>query len=426
MKRLNFKEWLQSKGLNIEEMQPDELAKKSTEYYDYAAELIADEAVKKYKESDDTAEKLQGDIDSLKASLQTQGVEMQKMKDAQNMQPEKPENATVKFRADVVEAARKVMKSALTKGEYVTKATTTTASVVDNGMALDLPDVGQLATRRTTFLDFLESNGRFLTVPMNANGTVRYVDWDDATKVRAAAMIAEGGSFPESTAAWQTYTVSLKKVGDSLPWTDEFEYDDNFLVTEIQEFLRINVRLVKGDQIINGDGTGNNLSGIVSLAPAYTAAASGLTDASIYDLFVKLREYVEADAGSKYRLNFALMNIADINKYKLKKDANNNYIMPPFYDREGNRIDGVTVIEENNVTANTMVIGDVNYVRVYQTPGVGIETGYINTDFTDGLKRMRLYERCLFLIREVDKSGFAKVTDIDAALTTLATAPASV
>ena len=156
-------------------------------------------------------------------------------------------------------------------------------------------------------------------------------------------------------------------------------------------------------------------------SPAYTPVASGITDASIYDLFVKLRESIETGARSKYLTDFAVMNIADINKYKLKKDANNNYIMPPFVDANGTRIDGVTVIEDNAVTANTMFIGDRQFARIYETAGVGFEMGYINTDFTDGRKRMRLYNRLLFLIREADRSGFLKVTDIDAALTTLAT-----
>lgn len=301
--------------------------------------------------------------------------------------------------------------------DFETKATTTTASVVGNANALDIPGIGQLASRANNFYNFLNT----IPVPANANGTIRYYDWDEATKVRAAAMVAEGAAFPESTASWQVYTEKLKKIGDLIPWTDEFEYDDQFLVNELGRFLTTNVNLIKGDQVINGDGLGNNIKGLINLVPTYTPAAAGIVDASIYDLFVKLRESIEAQAGNKYRTNFAVMNIADINKYKLKKDANNNYIMPPFYDAAGNRIDGVTVIEDNAVVANTMFIGDSTYIAKYEQPGLGIEFGYINTDFRDGLKRARLYNRILLNIRTVDRPGFLQVTDIGAALTTLAT-----
>lgn len=407
----------------MDHIKPEQFGKLNSEYIDYVAQKIADE----YEESGASAEKMSADIAALqtlvgeqKTALVEQGAVIDTLKSGSVNPDQKKADNTKQYLKNIVKAVRNVMKGIGGVEAFVTKADTTTASVVDNGNASDLTDVGQLAYRMPTFLNLLESAGRVITVPPNANGTVRYIDWDESTKVRAAAMVAEGDTFPESKAVWETKTIKLKKVADTIPWTDEFEYDDNFLVDELRQFLRVNLMLEKGTQVVNGDGTGNNLDGIVNASPAYTAAASSITDASIYDLIVKLREAIEADQGSKYRTNFALMNIVDINKYKLKKDANNNYIMPPFYDAAGNRIDGVTVLEDNNIATNTMVVGDVNYIRFYMQAGVGIETGYINDDFTTGKKRMRVHERCLFLIREVDKTGFRKVTDIAAALVTLA------
>lgn len=298
----------------------------------------------------------------------------------------------------------------------VEKAITTTASVNNNDAALYLPDVGQLAHRRLSVLDIFPQ----FPIGENNNGSVKYYDWDEATKVRAAAMIAEGQDFPESTARFEVYTIKLKKVGDTLPWTDEFEYDDAFLMSELMAFLRTNVNILIDDQMVNGDGLANNLKGLDSSVNTYVPAPAGIVDASIYDLFPKLREAIMANQGSKYNVNVAFMNITDINKYKLKKDANNNYIMPPFVDDNGNIIDGVTVIESNAVAANSMYIGDRNYARVYDAGDVGIEFGWINDDFNKGQKRMRLYRRLLFLIREADKGGWLKVDDITAAVATLA------
>ena len=45
----------------------------------------------------------------------------------------------------------------------------------------------------------------FAKIPVsgsNNNGVITYTDWDEATTVRAADMIAEGGTFPESTATF--------------------------------------------------------------------------------------------------------------------------------------------------------------------------------------------------------------------------------
>lgn len=299
------------------------------------------------------------------------------------------------------------------------KAVTTTSSVVNNDRGQYLNTVGQLATRRQTFLDFLEANAMGDPIAINANGKVKYTDWDEATKVRAAAMRAEGAVFPESTAAFQDFEVPLKEVADTIPWTKEFAYDDNFLLLELRRFILTNMRIIKGAQVVNGDGIGNNITGIMTYAPAYVATAEGVVDASIYDLIPYVRADAEEDQGSKYSIDFAVMNIRDILKYKLKKDANNNYIMPPFVTSDGRSIDSVLVIEDNNMVENTMVMGDSRYMALHNADGLNVEEGWINDDFTRGQRRMRGYERLLFLIRNVDSTGFRKVTSISASLTTL-------
>ena len=434
MKRQTFKEWCKEvKGIEDLTSIKDDTVKQielNSEFQEYLAKWTEEKAKGTLTKED--KEELQKAIEESKASqkemfeqltkmAKEQGLALAKMQvGSPNEGQEKANICTEKNLSEIRNAWKandELFFAKHSKGFTTDKATVTTASVANNANALDLPEIGQLATRRNALYEILPK----FNVPASANGTIRYIDWDQATIARAAAMMAQQGTFPESTAVWKTVTESLKKVGDSIPWTDEFEYDDAFLVNELGQFLRTNVDLIKGSQIINGNNTGNNLNGMVTVIPAYTPVASGITDASIYDLFVKLRESIETGARSKYLTDFAVMNIADINKYKLKKDANNNYIMPPFVDANGTRIDGVTVIEDNAVTANTMFIGDRQFARIYETAGVGFEMGYINTDFTDGRKRMRLYNRLLFLIREADRSGFLKVTDIDAALTTLAT-----
>ena len=186
-------------------------------------------------------------------------------------------------------------------------------------------------------------------------------------------------------------------------------------------FLKTNVEIKINDQVINGDGTGSNLTGLIASVPAFTAVASGIADASIYDLIVKLKEDVSTTGGAKYRTNFALMNIADINKMKLKKDANNNYMMPPFVDRSGNVVDGITIVEDNAVVANTMFIGDTKFARIYERTGLDISTGTVGTQFLEDAMTLKIRKRLAFLIRTVDKTGFRKVASISADLVTLAT-----
>jgi hypothetical protein len=302
--------------------------------------------------------------------------------------------------------------------EVAIKALTNLASVDSNTGAYNVPGVGQLGVRTMTMFDMFP---KIQISGSNVNGTVKYWDWDEATIARAATMIAEGTAFPESTAKFKEYTCPVQKVGDSLPVTEEFLEDETMFASELDLFLRINVALEVDDQLLNGDGTGVNLKGLNTSAPAYTAVASGIVDASIYDLIVKLKEGITTTRGGKYRPDFAIMNIADINLMKLKKDSQNNYILPPFVDRSGNVVDGISVIENNAQAANTMVFGDSRFARIYEQGGFTIARGMVNNQFLEDTMTIKVRQRLAFLIREVDKTGFLSVADIAADLVTLAT-----
>ena len=109
------------------------------------------------------------------------------------------------------------------------------------------------------------------------------------------------------------------------------------------------------------------------------------------------------------------------NKMKLKKDANNNYVMPPFVSRDGGSVSGITIIEANIIPANTMVVGDNRFARIYEKGGVEMSKGYSGTQFVEDEMTLKARKRLAFLIRSADKGGFKKVTSISAALVTLAT-----
>jgi hypothetical protein len=350
-----------------------------------------------------------------------------KFKDANEQIAKLKENATVIEKSRVVglkeelEANKSVLKEiagGISNKEVVVKALSNRASVANNEQAYDLPDVGQLATRKLSMYDIFPK----LTIgDGNNNGVIRYYDWDEATIARAAAAVAEGVAFPESTAKFKKGSVSIQKVGDTLPVTEEFFEDAQMFAAELGMFLDTNVALEVDRQLALGDGTGNTITGLVASVDAYVPAAAGIADASIYDLLVKVSESITAGGGSKYMPNFAVMNIADINKMKLKKDANNNYVMPPFVTRDGSSVSGITVIEANIITANTLVLGDNRFARIYEKGGVEMSKGYSGTQFVEDEMTLKARKRMAFLIRAADKGGFKKVTSISAALVTLAT-----
>jgi len=308
----------------------------------------------------------------------------------------------------------KAIAKGVSSSEVVLKAETLRASIATNPQNLLLDGIGQLARKKRSLYDI------FRKIPVgkgNHNGTIAYVDWDEATAVKAADVIAEGATFPESTATFKGYTLALRKIGDTLPVSEEFFEDEMMAAGELDMFLETNVEDKIDSQIVVGDNTGENLKGLSSSVPAYTPVASGITDANIYDLIAKVSESITSTGGAKYQPDFVAMNIADINKLKLKKDTTNNYV----FDFNDPRIDTLNIIEDNNVVANTLYIGDSRFARIYEMGGVVMSKGTVGTQFTEDMMTIKARKRLAFLIREADKTGFKKVTSISAALVTLAT-----
>lgn len=297
------------------------------------------------------------------------------------------------------------------------KADVSTASITGNVGAFELQTIGQLAVRA------LPMESLFAKLPVsgnNVNKSIGYYDWDEVTTVRGAAMVAECAVFPESEAKWVYKTLPIQKVGDTIPVCEEFFEDESLFAAELEFFLRTNVAIKVDDQLINGDGLTTNIKGLVASSTTFTPAASGITDASIYDLIVKVKAAITKTGGSKYDPNFVLMNNDDICKMDLKKDANNNYVMPPFVSRDGKTVKSLTVIEDNALTANTLVVGDSRYGKIYEAAGLTMSRGVVDKQFVEDTITLKVRRRLALLIREVDKTGFYHVTDIGAALTTLA------
>jgi HK97 family phage major capsid protein len=329
----------------------------------------------------------------------------------------KGESKKEKSLAEQLKEKREDIKSILSGDksvEVVVKADTLRASIVDNTEAVRLTDIGQLGVKRRALYDF------FTKIPIgdgNHNGTISYIDWDEATTVRAAAVVAEGGTFPESTAKFAEYTKKLVKVGDTLPVSEEFGEDEVLAAAELRNFLNINVSTIIDNKIAVGAG-GADIEGLYTAAPTYTPVASGITDANIKDLVRKMRTSIVKTRGSKYQPDFVAANSDTIDRYFLKKDANNNYM----FDSETGMIAGLSIVEDNNLADNTLVVGDGRFGRVYEKSGVVLSEGLSGTQYVEDMKTIKARARLLFLIRNVDKTGFLKVTDITTALATLATA----
>ncbi len=380
------------------------------------AAQINDNAVE-VKAAKEKAEALEVELKSAKDEVVKLGSEVSKMKEA-NLAKKESNLSTaeeLKQKMDDIKAVAKGVSAA----EILVKADTVRGSISDNTESYRLPEIERLAHRKLSMYDI------FPKIPVdgsNNNGVITYSDWDEATTNRAAAMVAEGGTFPESTATFIEKNIAIKKVGDTLPVSAEFYEDEARFAAELELFLQTNIELEIDSQIYNGDGTGQNLTGITQTATAFSS--TGLTtvaSATFYDLLAIAPEML-IGYGSKFVFDTVLMNKKMINKLQLTKDADGNYIVPPFTTLNGMNVGGMVVIESNVMADNEAILADRRYGAIYEKAGVTMERGLVGSQFVQDLETLKVRKRLAFLIKESNARGFIYIDDVDAAITAITAA----
>ena len=339
-------------------------------------------------------------------------VEMKKMQKLEN--ESKPKAMDVQFREQFEGQFKAAKEAGKSKFEIDLKTNVTTASIGSDNQGFNIPGFNAPAHRGLVFEQYFT---RF-KLPSNHHGTVYYTD--QTTTTRNAATRNEAAAAPESAIAWTRRSLSMEKILDSIPLTHEAMLDIDGLTAEVMMFIMNNMRLKTDSQMWEGDNAAPNWAGIyAAYATDFTqviAAGAGVdkvVDANIYDLIATVATYISNGKESKYDPNVAFMNPRDILKGRMVKDANGNYVIPPFVSRDGNQVAGTLIVPSAAVTANTLAMGDGRHVRYYDVEGITLEFGLDADDFSKDLITLKGRKRGNLLLKTADATAFYKVTDVD-------------
>jgi HK97 family phage major capsid protein len=138
-----------------------------------------------------------------------------------------------------------------------------------------------------------------------------------------AAPVAEGAQKPESTYSWDQATANVRTIAHFVHVARQAMEDAAQLQTEIDTELRYGLAFVEEQQLLNGDGTGQNLTGLVTAATAYSAPFT-LAGATIIDT---LRLALLQASLAEYPSDGMVLNPADWARIELLKDGQDRYII---------------------------------------------------------------------------------------------------
>ncbi len=248
----------------------------------------------------------------------------------------------------------------------------------------------------------------FLRQLINVAGTIsRYVVWIEQANPDpgAAGMTAEGAAKTQTDFDLVERSSEVKKISAYIKVSKEMLADIAFMRGEINNELMELVQLKLDEQILLGDGLGNNLAGIDANAVPFSAGSFAGTIPSANNTDV-LRVAIAQIAGSNFEANYIVLNPADAAALELTKDSSGAYTYPVnMVYGAPKTIYGIPVIENNLVPAGEFYVGDFSKSNLRVREDMNIQVGYVNDDFTKNL---------ITILCEARAAHFVKVNHYDA------------
>lgn len=138
-----------------------------------------------------------------------------------------------------------------------------------------------------------------------------------------AGMVAEGAKKPESSMKFDLVSTTAKVIAHYVKASRQILSDASQLASYIDGRLRYGLAFKEEQQLLNGDGTGQNLLGIIPQATAYVAPFT-LADATVID---QVRLAMLQAQLAEYPASGIVMNPIDWARIETLKDTTGRYII---------------------------------------------------------------------------------------------------
>ena len=228
------------------------------------------------------------------------------------------------------------------------------------------------------------------------------------TGANQAVGAGEFAAKSQSSYVWTEVTVPIRTLAHFVPASRQILSDAPQVQSLIDTELSYGLQLESDDQLLNGDGTGQNLTGILSDAAINNVGqlAAGTTAAQRPAAMIEhIRAAVtECQKFEYYNINGLVLNPVDFQTLETAKATDGHFLLVAFAatSAETPQIWRVPVIVSNAIAVNNFLIGDWTLgAKVYQREGVSIRVSESDgTDFIKNAVKVLAEERmCLAVNR---------------------------
>lgn len=264
----------------------------------------------------------------------------------------------------------------------ISSATTNAAGSAGAGVQTTrLPGILELPQRRMTVRDLL-SQGRM------DGSTLEYVRETGFTN--SAAPVAELAAKPESDLRFDLVSTSAKVIAHWMKASRQILSDFAQLRSVIDQRLMYGLAFAEENQLLNGDGTGQNLNGIIPQATAFTAPITITTPTEIDNLRLAM---LQAEL-ALFPSTGVVLNPKDWARIELEKDTTGRYIIGNPQGTISPTIWGLPVVTTQAIAEDKFLAGAFKLgAQVFDRWDARVEVGYVNDDFTKNLVTILAEER---------------------------------
>jgi len=222
--------------------------------------------------------------------------------------------------------------------------------------------------------------------------------------------VAEGGAKPQiHFADPTTVTETLKKLAAFIKFTDEMLDDFAFIVANINNRGLYQLGLTEENQILNGNGSGQNLTGLLNRSGIQTEAAASVTEAGDDNADAIFRAMTKIQTATGFAADGVVIHPLDYQNLRLRRDGNEQYYGGGYFQGEyGNGglsmqppIWGQKTVVTSAIAQGTVAVGAFKQAAtLYRKGGVRVEsTNSHASDFTSNLVTTRIEERVALEVR---------------------------
>jgi HK97 family phage major capsid protein len=235
-----------------------------------------------------------------------------------------------------------------------------------------------------------------LTVIPTTSGSIDYAK--QTARTNNARPVAEGTTKPYSDYTWGRVSTPVRTLAHLAKLTRQAMDDAPQLQGEVDAEMRYGLALAEDAQILNGDGSNENLLGLMPQATAYALPTGASTPATAID---KLRAASLQAQLALYTTTAYVMNPIDWYNIEILKDQAGGYIFANPLQLAGPTLWGKPVAPTVSMTAGSFLTGDFKRAAtLYDRMQVEVLISSENSDdFEKNLFTMRAEERLALAVK---------------------------